>query len=194
VKGDVIFLDKDGTLIENRPYNVDPTLIQFTRGALVGLRRLQEKGYLFIVISNQAGVAKGLFAEEALTFVEKRIRDMLAQAGVPLTGFYYCPHHPDGKIRRYAVNCACRKPMPGLLFRAAHDHDIRLKHSWFIGDTLDDVEAGRRAGCKTLLLNNGHETQWRWSTSRVPHVVARNLAFAAEIIITSEKREATVCA
>jgi histidinol-phosphate phosphatase family protein len=114
-----VFLDKDGTLIENVPYNVDPGRIRLTPGAEEGLRRLHAAGYRLIVISNQSGVARGLFPEEALVAVERRLRGLLAEAGVPLLAFYYCPHHPEGVVPGLAVACACRKPEPGLILRAA---------------------------------------------------------------------------
>jgi histidinol-phosphate phosphatase family protein len=195
MKGDIIFLDKDGTLVEDQPFSVDPSLIRFTPGAILALRRLHARGFLFMVITNQSGIARGLFEETALGPVEARLRELLSLVGVPLAGFYYCPHHPRGKRPGYALSCLCRKPMPGLLFRAAREHHVRLKHAWFIGDTLDDVEAGRRAGCKTILLNNGNETVWRWSELRVPHAMASNLNTAANIILASaDREEGLVCA
>ena len=195
MKGDVVFLDKDGTLIEDKPFNVNPTLIRFTPGAILALRRLHARGFQFIVVTNQSGVARGLFDERALGSVERRLRELLRLVGVPLAGFYFCPHHPHGKVNRYAVSCICRKPMPGLLYRAARDHDIRMKHAWCIGDTLDDIEAGRRAGCRTILLNNGHENLWQWSELRVPHAMASNLNTAANIILAStDREEGAVCA
>src|SRR5581483_4877145 len=108
-----VFLDKDGTLVDDVPYNVDPERIRLTDGALDGLRRLHAADYLLIVVSNQSGVARGYFEEAALGAVEARLRELLGAAGVPLAGFYYCPHHPDGAVERYAVACACRKPASG---------------------------------------------------------------------------------
>jgi D-glycero-D-manno-heptose 1,7-bisphosphate phosphatase len=177
-----VFLDKDGTLIEDVPYNVDPGRIRLAAGAEEGLRLLHAAGYGLIVISNQSGVARGLFPEEALVAVEERLRGLLAGAGVPLLGFYYCPHHPEGVVPGLAVACACRKPEPGLILRAAGEHGIDLTGSWFVGDILDDVEAGRRAGCATVLIDNGHETEWVLSPLRTPHVVAADLAEAARRI------------
>jgi histidinol-phosphate phosphatase family protein len=178
-----VFLDKDGTLIENVPYNVDPVRIRMLPGAAEGLEALHAAGYRIIVVSNQSGIARGYFAENALGAVENRLREMLAQIGVPLAGFYYCPHHPEGVDLRYAIVCWCRKPQPGLLFQAAADLEIDLRQSWLIGDILDDVEAGRRAGCKTILLNNGNETEWVYSRYRHPHRVALDLREAATRIL-----------
>jgi D-glycero-D-manno-heptose 1,7-bisphosphate phosphatase len=135
-----------------------------------------------IVVSNQSGVARGFFAEMALGPVAVRLRALLQTCGVPLGGFYYCPHHPEGSIPPYATSCDCRKPAPGLLTRAAREHCIDLQQSWMIGDILDDIEAGRRAGCRTLLIDNGGETEWLWSPLRTPHSWAPDLAHAAQII------------
>jgi histidinol-phosphate phosphatase family protein len=178
-----VFLDKDGTLIVDVPYNVDPTLMRLTDGALDGLRILHDAGYLLIVVSNQSGVARGLFREEALGAVEARLRALLAEACVPLAGFYYCPHHPDGHVTPYARACPCRKPAPGLLSRAARDQDIDLSRSWLVGDILHDVEAGRRAGCRTILLDVGHETEWELTPARTPDLVATSLGEAAGLIL-----------
>ena len=185
-----VFLDKDGTLIEDVPYNVRPELIRLLPGGAEGLRRLHAAGYRLIVISNQSGVAHGYFAEEALAGVERRLRQLLAEAGVPLAGFYYCPHHPDGSVAAYRVACACRKPEPGLLLRAAREHGLDLARSWFVGDILNDVEAGRRAGCRTILLDNGHETEWVLTPLRTPDARAPDLDTAARIIAAGDEAPA----
>ena len=165
------------------PYNVNPSLIRLTDGALDGLRALHDAGYPLIVVSNQSGVARGYFEERALQAVEDRLRALLDAAGVPLAGFYYCPHHPDGCVDAYSVECECRKPSPGLLSRAARDHGVNLARSWMIGDILHDVEAGRRAGCRTILLDVGHETEWEITPVRIPDFTVANLAAAAKLII-----------
>ncbi|HYD94876.1 MAG TPA: HAD family hydrolase [Noviherbaspirillum sp.] len=177
-----VFLDKDGTLVENVPYNVNPALLELTWQAGQGLQLLRQLGYALIVVTNQAGVAKGLFTETALGPLQHRLAERLAQYGVLLDGFYYCPHSPDGMVSRYAIACTCRKPMPGMLLRAAHEHGIDLSQSWMVGDILNDVEAGRRAGCRTVLINNGNETEWKMSPLRTPHFTAPNLYVAATLI------------
>jgi histidinol phosphatase-like enzyme len=101
---------------------------------------------------------------------------------VPLAGFYFCPHDPTGTVMNFARKCACRKPAPGLIVQAAEDQSLELTGSWVIGATCDDIEAGRRAGARTILLDNGHEMEWRLSPWRTPHHVAADLAEAAELI------------
>jgi D-glycero-D-manno-heptose 1,7-bisphosphate phosphatase len=180
-----VFLDKDGTLLKNVPYNVQPERMQLTAGAGAALRRLYAHGYALIVVSNQPGVALGYFDLPALRGVERQLRLLFAACSVPLAGFYYCPHHPRGRVGRYAVACRCRKPAPGLVLAAATIHDIDPTHSWMIGDILDDVEAGQRAGCRTILLDVGAETEWRRGPFRNPDFVAADLPAAAERITTA---------
>ena len=181
-----VFLDKDGTLIPDIPYNVDPDLITLQPESIEGLQRLQEEGYLLIIISNQAGVARGYFTEDKLPAVEQRMAELLAAHALKLSGFYYCPHYPDGSIDGYNIDCQCRKPMPGMLLKAAKDHDIDLAGSWMIGDILNDVEAGNRAGCKTVLINNGNETEWIVGPFRTPTYVSTSINQAAEDILTTQ--------
>jgi histidinol-phosphate phosphatase family protein len=166
-----VFIDKDGTLVENIPYNVDLVRIVLSRGAGECVSRAAAQGFRVIVVSNQAGVALGRIREDELKRVETKLREMLPA----LDGFYYCPHLPQ-------AGCACRKPAPGMLERAAREHGITLSESWMIGDILDDIEAGRRAGCRTILLDNGNETEWRTGEVRCPHFVVRDLAQAAAIV------------
>jgi histidinol-phosphate phosphatase family protein len=180
---DAIFLDKDGTLVEDVPYNVDPARIRLAPGAGSGLRRLRDAAYRLFVVSNQSGVARGFFPESALVEVEAELRRLLAELGVALDGFYYCPHHPEGAVDAYSASCSCRKPGPGMVLRAAEEHGLDLGRSWLIGDILDDVEAGRRAGCRTVLLDNGHETEWVLTPWREPDARAADLDEASRIIL-----------
>lgn len=183
-----VFLDKDGTLVEDVPYNVDPARIRLAPGAGPGLCRLHAAGYGLAVVSNQSGVARGLFPEAALAAVERRLRRLLAEIGVPLAGFYYCPHHPDAAVADYRASCGCRKPAPGLLTRAAREQGADLSRSWMVGDILDDVESGRRAGCRTVLVDNGGETEWTPGPDRVPDCVAGDLEQAAGLILAHDER------
>jgi len=183
-----VFLDKDGTLLENVPYNVDPERMRLTKGAGAALRRLHAFGYNLIVVSNQPGVALGLFDVSALRAVERRVRTLLAAEDVPLAGFYYCPHHPAGRVARYAIMCRCRKPAPGLLLSAATIHEVETYRSWMIGDILDDVEAGARARCRTILVDAGNETEWRGGPYRRPGATVPDLKAAAEHVLAAERR------
>ena len=178
-----VFIDKDGTLVENVPYNVDPALVRFTRHAIPALRRLADTGYLLVVVSNQPGIAQQRFGLPDLQQLANDVDARLRRAGVPLAGFYICPHAPAGEL--FGGRCRCRKPAPGLLLEAARDHGIDLYRSWMIGDILDDIEAGWRAGCGTVLMDVGNETEWRWSPIRIPDFRVRDLGAAASSILSA---------
>lgn len=181
-----IFLDKDGTLIEDISYNADPDKIKLLPGVAEGLRLLQQRGYLLIVITNQSGIARGYFSQEQFAIAIARLQDLLEEQGVVLDAVYFCPHHPSGVVPKLRVACMCRKPYPGLLYQAQKDHDINLKASWMIGDILNDVEAGNTAGCKTILLNSGNETEWELTRQRLPYKMAVTFMEAAETVIEYE--------
>lgn len=185
-----VFLDKDGTLIDDVPYNVDRGRICLRPGAVDALLLLLGHGYELIVVSNQPGVALGRFPAGALRAVEQHLDDLFLAHGFRLAACYWCPHHPDGTVPGYALTCTCRKPMPGMLQAAAAEHGLDLSRSWLVGDILDDVEAGRRAGCRTVLLDVGSETEWRKGPWRKPHHVAPDLLSAAAAILRHERRDA----
>lgn len=176
-----VFLDKDGTLVEDVPYNVDPALLRFTPQALPALQRLLQAGYRLVIVSNQSGLATGRFTSAQFNVLRLALLDKLREeGGIEITGFYVCPHAPataDGP------GCDCRKPLPGMLKLAALAHGLDLEGSWMVGDILDDVEAGRRAGCRTVLLDRGGETEWKLSPLRTPHHVCADLAEAAQAIL-----------
>jgi len=180
-----VFIDKDGTLIPNIPYNVDPEKITLSTKASDGLIKLQNSGFLLIIVTNQSGVAKGLFKEKELEKVRNKIETLCIADNIQLSGFYFCPHHPHGVVHQYAIACKCRKPSEGLLLKAAKDLTIDLTKSWMIGDILNDVEAGNRAGCRSILLNNGNETEWKNGNYREPAYIARNIPEAAEYILNT---------
>ena len=143
------FLDKDGTLVENVPYNVDPRLVTFTPGAVEALHPLKQAGFALVVATNQSGVARGYCGVASGRAHPRDRTSKLAAEGIELDGYYVCPHHPGGALRAFAIDCACRKPEPGLLLRASRNLGLDLEESWMFGDILDDIEAGRRAGCRT---------------------------------------------
>jgi histidinol-phosphate phosphatase family protein len=180
-----VFLDKDGTLIHDEPYNVDPARIRLREDAAMALAALQKAGYALFLVSNQSGVADGRFPESALDGVWRYLQTELGRHGVVLSGIYYCPHG-------HAAGCGCRKPQAGLLQRAAQEHGVALQASWMIGDILDDVEAGRRAGCRTILLDVGSETEWQDSPWRRPDFVTSALSFASHHILSSDGKSCGV--
>lgn len=145
-------LDRDDTIIRDVGYLDDPEGIEFLPGAIEALRRLADAGYALILVTNQSGVARGYFSEQRLAEIHARLVSLLAEREIVLTGIYYCPHLAEGSVAPYAVACDCRKPEPGMLLRAAREHDLDLPASVMIGDGERDVEAGRRAGCGRVIL------------------------------------------
>ncbi len=180
-----IFLDRDGTLIHNYHYCRDPEQVHLLAGVSQALRWLSAAGYRLIVITNQAGIARGHLTEDDLAAVHCRLRETLAAEDVYLEAIYYCPHHPEGTRTGYAAECLCRKPAPGLLYRAASERGIDLARSWCIGDILNDVEAGNRAGSRTVLVDLGTEVRPDVAV-RTPTLVARNLPHAARLIMAAD--------
>ena len=178
-----IFIDKDGTLVIDVPYNVNPDLISLAPTAAEALQLMQSEGFLLIVISNQSGVARGLFTENDLPPVSEKIQSLLAENSIKIDGFYYCPHHKNGTVKEYSIDCDCRKPKPGMIVKATNDFTIDLSKSWMIGDILNDVEAGKSAGCKTILIHNGNETEWILNENREPDYKVNTLLEAANIIV-----------
>jgi len=175
-----VFIDKDGTLIVDVPYNVDAALLRFTPHALEGLQLLDRAGYALVVVTNQPGIAAGRFTRAEFARLQHALVTRVWQeAGVELAGFYTCPHAPAAP----ATACLCRKPAPGMLRQAALAHGFDLGRSWMIGDILDDVEAGERAGCHTVLVDRGNETRWRAGRLRTPRAIVYDFADAVSFIL-----------
>lgn len=180
-----VFFDKDGTLVENVPYNVDCDRIRLVDGAGEAVRMLHGAGYVLVIVTNQSGIALGYFDTEDLLPVRRRIVELLAAEGVPLAGFYFCPHRENAVVADYARACDCRKPLPGMMLHAARDLNLDLRQSWIVGDILDDIEAGHRAGCRAVLLDTGGETRWQTGPLRVPEFTVATLPTAARRILAA---------
>lgn len=151
------FIDRDGVINAELAYVFRIEDFHLLPGAVCGLRQLAELGYALVVVTNQAGIAKGYFGEADYDGLTRHMRKLLAGMGVELAGVYHCPHHPNGTVARYAVACGCRKPAPGMLLRAAAELGLDLAHSVMIGDKPSDTEAGRTAGVwLTVLVESGH--------------------------------------
>ena len=148
-----IFLDRDETLIEDPGYINNPDQVKLLDGVAEALIELKDLGYKLIVVTNQSVVARGIVTEKILGEIHDRLKQLLAEKGAFLDRIYYCPYHPDGIVPKYRKESNCRKPNPGMLIRAADEMDIDLSQSWCIGNSSRDVEAGLRAGCKTILLD-----------------------------------------
>jgi D-glycero-D-manno-heptose 1,7-bisphosphate phosphatase len=181
MKYPALFLDRDGTLVHPVHYPSRPEQLRLYDGIGTELRLLQRMGLHLVVITNQSGIARGYFTEADLQRMHEHLAAELAVQNVYLDGIYHCPHHPDGTIPELAIRCECRKPQPGMLLRAAVELNLDLGHSWFIGDILDDVEAGNRAGCRTILVDLG-AAYAPTHPLRCPTFIARNTLHALQIV------------
>jgi D,D-heptose 1,7-bisphosphate phosphatase len=151
-----VFLDRDGTLVVERGYITVPDAIELIPGAADAVIRLRQAGWKVFIATNQGCVAKGMITEEELGEIHFRLVSMLGAEGAEVDGIYCCPHHPEGTVPDFAIECDCRKPRPGLLERAAAEHDLDLADCVMIGDTMRDLEAARQAGARGVLVLTGH--------------------------------------
>ena len=183
-----VFLDRDGTINVEKGYVHKAEEFELIQGVPEALRLLRENGFILVVITNQSGVARGYYPMEAVHRLHRHMDQELARRGAAVDAYYVCPHHPDGDVREYAKVCECRKPMAGMLMEAARDHSINLASSYMIGDKPSDIEAGLKAGCRSLCVASGHGADGQPAESTgVP--CFRNLLEAARAIVSeAEKR------
>jgi D-glycero-D-manno-heptose 1,7-bisphosphate phosphatase len=182
-----VFVDRDGTLNVNTGYVGDPHAVVIVPGAARGIRLLADAGYAIVVVSNQSGIARGYFTDAQADAVDARVRELLAADGARIDAMYRCPHWPAGERPDGVPECDCRKPKPGLLRKAAADLGIDLTRSWMIGDRLLDMQAGRAAGCRCVLVPGTppHEPPEDMSAAP-PDYRARDLADAARFIVDTD--------
>ena len=176
-----VFFDCDGTLIEDPGYINHPDQVKLLPGVTDALAELRAMGYKLVVVSNQSGVARGIVTEKVLSRIHDRLKQLLAEKNASVDSIYYCPYHPDGVVEKYCKESDDRKPAPGMLLTAADEMSIDLNQSWMIGNSDRDVEAGLRAGCKTILINYSAHRQLELPASR-PHYRAVNMKEAVNII------------
>jgi D,D-heptose 1,7-bisphosphate phosphatase len=181
-----IFLDRDETLIEDPGYINNTDQVKLLDGVAEALIELKALGYKLIVVTNQSAVARGIVTEKVLGEIHDRLKQLLAEKDAFLDRIYYCPYHPDGVVSKYRKESSCRKPSPGMLLKAADEMGIDLGQSWCIGNSSRDVEAGLRAGCKTILIDTpSHQKQHESSMSLAgvtPDYKAVNIKEAINII------------
>ena len=151
-----MFLDRDGTINEERGYIHIPEDLALLSGAAAAIRRLNESQYLTVVVTNQSVIARGNCTEEDMETIHNRLQSLIGEYGALIDGIYYCPHYPDqlipGGRQDLKIVCDCRKPEPGLIMRAAKEMKIDLSMSWMVGDMISDIEAAKRAGIRSILL------------------------------------------
>jgi D-glycero-D-manno-heptose 1,7-bisphosphate phosphatase len=180
-----IFLDRDNTIIEDPGYISHPDQVRLMHGAVKALTEFKLMGYKLVVITNQSAVARGIITESVLSDIHERLNILLAGKGAQLDGIYYCPYHPDGVIPKYRRDSEDRKPNPGMLLKAAREMDIDLGQSWVIGNEARDIEAGKRAGCKTIQIEAATRptfTNMKKTADSEPDYRAVNMKEAVNII------------
>jgi D-glycero-D-manno-heptose 1,7-bisphosphate phosphatase len=195
MKRRAVFIDRDGTISEEVGYVNHPSRYRVFPYAAEAIRRLNEANWLAILVTNQAGVARGYFTEDVIGAVHSLLGQELARGGAHLDAIYYCPHHPSVGEPPYRFDCDCRKPRPGLIRRAADEFDIDLAASWMVGDRYGDTELARNAGTRAALVLSGYgRGEWEYQRAawrHQPDLIAENLLEGVkEIIADGETRNA----
>ncbi|MFB0555014.1 MAG: D-glycero-beta-D-manno-heptose 1,7-bisphosphate 7-phosphatase [Phycisphaerae bacterium] len=187
-----IFLDRDDTLIEDPGYINSPEQVKLLDGVAEALIELKALGYKLVVVTNQSAVARGIVTEKVLGAIHNRLEQLLAEKNAFLDRIYYCPYHPDGIVAKYRKESDFRKPKPGMLLKAAEEMNINLGQSWCIGNSISDMEAGLRAGCKTILIDlPSHQQQLEPGQPR-PDYKAVNIKEVVNIIKKHHRSSAEV--
>ncbi|HEY1404950.1 MAG TPA: HAD family hydrolase [Pyrinomonadaceae bacterium] len=187
MKRRAVFIDRDGTISEEVGYVNHPSRYRVFPYAAEAINQLNEAGWLAILITNQAGVARGYFTEDVIGAVHTLLAGELERGGARLDAIYYCPHHPSVGEPPYRFDCDCRKPRPGLIRRAADDLNIDIAASWMVGDRYSDTELARNAGTRGALVLSGYgRGEWEYQRGawrHQPDLVAENLLEAVQLII-----------
>lgn len=180
-----VFLDRDNTLLEDPGYISDPSAVRLLPGVELAMKSLTHAGYKLVVVTNQSGIARGMLTEETLDKIHAEMTRQLTERGAHVDAIFYCPYHPEGTVEQYAQNSDLMKPRPGMLLKAAKQLDIDLSVSWMVGDSPRDIEAGLRAGCRTIRLkiHSTHQTMEHEDEDISADFTARNLVDAAKIIV-----------
>ncbi|MDO3379591.1 D-glycero-beta-D-manno-heptose 1,7-bisphosphate 7-phosphatase [Geoalkalibacter halelectricus] len=181
-----VFLDRDGTINVEKDYLFRSEDFEFIPGAPAAIARLNRAGFLVVVVTNQSGVARGFFDSEDVRRLHEHLQSELAAQGAAVDAFYLCPHHPEQGLGPYKIDCDCRKGHPGMLLQAAAEHGIDLEQSFMVGDKMADVQAGRRAGCRPLLVLTGYGTEDAKKLQPGEAVVVADLAAAVDYILQAE--------
>ena len=192
MKRPAVFIDRDGTISEEVGYVNHPSRYRVFPFAAEALSKLNSAGWLAVLVTNQAGVARGYFAEEMIGRVHALLAEELARGGARLDAVYYCPHHPSVGAEPYRLDCDCRKPRPGLVTRAAADLGVDLARSWMVGDRYGDVELARNAGLRSAFVLSGYgRGEWEYQRDNwrhQPDLVAENLLEAVGEILRRDGR------
>jgi D-glycero-D-manno-heptose 1,7-bisphosphate phosphatase len=192
MKRPALFMDRDGTISEEVGYVNHPSRFRLFPYSAEAIKLLNDNGWLAILVTNQAGVARGYFAEEVILQVHDRLRRGLENASAKLDAIYYCAHHPSVGDPPYRVDCDCRKPKTGLIERATADFAIDLERSWMVGDRYGDIELARNAGLHSAFVLSGYgRGEWEYQRGAwklEPEIVADDLLVAVKTIIERDAR------
>jgi D-glycero-D-manno-heptose 1,7-bisphosphate phosphatase len=185
-----VFLDRDGVLIQEPPHYIYKlSQLNLIPKSADAIRLLNEAGFAVVIATNQAGIAHGYYQEEDALVFNNAMKEKLKQEGARIDAMYYCPHHPEAKIEKYRADCADRKPKPGMLIKATGELNIDLKKSFLVGDKLSDIEAGERAGCKTILVRTGYGAEELKSNRMKCDYIADDLYGAVEHILQLSRQQ-----
>ncbi|MEK7818677.1 MAG: HAD family hydrolase [Bacteroidota bacterium] len=183
-----VFLDRDGTIIENVPYLANPNELKFLPNSVEAIRLLNEIGVKVFVITNQSGIARGFLSEEILNDIHFRMHEILKSNNAKIDKFFYCPHLIDSTIEKYSVDCDCRKPKSGLILQAFNKYNIDLNSSFVIGDSAADMLAGKNVGAFTILVQTGYGKRDKDSSVSSTDFVANDLLDAVKFISSKIKK------
>jgi D-glycero-D-manno-heptose 1,7-bisphosphate phosphatase len=186
-----VFLDRDGTMIEDVGYLDALDRVDYFPWTVDAIRLLNRAGFAVVVVTNQAGIARGFFSEAFVQETHRLIDAHLTAGGARVDAYYYCPHHPNGKVREFARACDCRKPGRGMIDRAAREHDLDPARSFVVGDTWLDIGLARAAGARGILVRTGAGAAWEARTppDLAADTVVDNLAAATSWILRSLKSQ-----
>lgn len=179
-----IFLDRDGVITQEPPHYAHRLdQLKLIPRSVEAIKLLNENTFVVVVVSNQSGIARGYYGEEDIMRFNNAMNELLNKSDAHIDALYYCPHHPEAKIEKYRVDCDCRKPKPGMLKRAEKELDIDLKQSFMVGDRWSDIEAGKRAECKTIMVKTGYNLEKLKGNDITCDYVADDLHNAVEYVL-----------
>ncbi len=176
-----VFLDRDKTIIEDdEGYISDPARVKLLPDVGSAIKKLNDNGFMVIVVSNQSGIGRGMFNEQDLESIHQKMTDLLQKEQATIDDIFYCPHHAEAKVEKFRKDCTCRKPLPGMIIKAAMNHKIDLNQSYCVGDEERDIEAGINAGCRTIRITKQTDVE-----SKADYKV-NDLNKAVEIVLRSK--------
>lgn len=180
-----VFLDRDGTINEDVDHLNDPSDVRLIPGAAEGIKKINNLGSAVVVVTNQSAIARGMLTEKALDEIHTVLIKKLSAEGAKVDALYYCPHHPEGIVKEYAIECECRKPNTGMIKKALVDLNLSANGGFMVGDATSDILAGARAGLRTILVKTGYGGSDKKYEVK-PDFIATDLNEAADIILNNQ--------